>query len=132
MTSIAHTPGKGMTVFAAVGMPDYNVTVWGVSTAIERLPTEPIGSTQVTFSGVNAGSEIRVYLPDGTEAAGIEECNANHVLTWHVYGPESPSNTVSITLLKRGFRWQKFLYTSSIGNVNLPIFQITDLGYRNP
>ena len=100
--------------------------------AVASLPTDPIGNTTVTFAGVQAGTEIRIYLPDGTEAAGVEECSANHTLAWAVYAAGSPNNTVSITLLLRGYRWQKFTFTSTVGAVNLPIFQTTDLGYRNP
>ena len=70
-----------------------------------RLPTDPIGTTTVTFDGVMAGSEIHVYLPDGTELTGVESCDANHALTWPVYVPGSANNTVSITIIKRGLRW---------------------------
>lgn len=132
MTSIAHTPGKGMTVFAAVGMPDYNVTVWGVSTAIERLPTEPVGTTTVTFDGINAGSEIRVYLPDGTEAAGIESCAADQVLSWSVYAPGSPNNTVTVRIVHPFYKIKEFDYTASTGAVSLPVQQEIDKWYSNP
>lgn len=132
MTSIAHTPGKGMTVFAAVGMPDYNVTVWGVSTAIERLPTEPVGTTTVTFDGINAGSEIRVYLPDGTEAAGIESCAADQVLSWSVYAPGSPNNTVTVRIVHPTYKIKEFDYTVSTGAVSLPVQQEVDKWYSNP
>lgn len=132
MTSIAHTPGKGMTVFAAVGMPDYNVTVWGVSTAIERLPTEPVGTTTVTFDGINAGSEIRVYLPDGTEAAGIESCAADQVLSWSVYAPGSPNNTVTVRIVHPTYKIKEFDYTVSAGAVSLPVQQEIDKWYSNP
>lgn len=102
------------------------------SLSIAALPTDPIGSATVTFSGVQAGTEIRVYLPDGTEAAGVEDCTADPVLTWPVYAAGSPNNTVFITLLKRGYRWQRFNYHSIVGSQTLPIFQIADLGYSNP
>ncbi len=100
--------------------------------AITPAPaTWPIGTTTVTFSGIQADTEIRVYLPDGTELTGIESCAANQVLTWPVYAPGANS-TVYITLLKRGYRWQRFNYTPTVGSQTLPIFQITDLGYSNP
>lgn len=102
-----------------------------VASAFEvmALPTDPIGSATVTFSGVRAGTEIRVYLPDGTEAAGVEECVDNQSLTWPVYAAGSPNNTVVITLLLRGFRWQRFTFQSVVGNQTVPIFQIPDLGW---
>ena len=104
----------------------------GVALSRQALPTDPIGTTAVTFQGVQAGTEIRVYLPDGTEAAGVEDCTADPVLTWPVYAAGSPNNSVFITLLKRGYRWQRFNYHSIVGSQTLPIFQIADLGYSNP
>ena len=107
-------------------------TIGGEMLEYQSLPTDPLGTMTVTFLGVNAGTEIHVYLPDGTEAAGVESCDANHALTWQVYAAGSPNNTVYITLLLRGYRWQKFSFASAVGAVNLPIFQIADLGYNNP
>lgn len=97
--------------------------------AVAALPADPVGTTTVTFSGVQAGTEIRVYLPDGTEAAGVEECTVDPVLTWPVYAAGSPNNNVFITMLKRGYRWQRFTFQSVVGNQTIPIFQIPDLGW---
>lgn len=88
-----------------------------------------VASTTVTFSGVIAGTEIRVYRFDGVELAGIEECVANQVLTWETYALGSFYNVVQITLLLRGYRWQKFPLTSTIGARSIPIFQTADLGW---
>lgn len=96
------------------------------------LPDDPSGSTSVTFDGIAPGSEIHVYLPDGTEVAGTESCSANQELTWPVYAGGSPNNTVTITIIKRGLRWQKFPYQSKAGSQSIPIFQNPDLGYSNP
>jgi len=105
--------------------------VGAMSVGMARLPNDPIGQTQVTFSGIQAGTEIRVYLPDGTPLVGIEDCAANQVLSWSVYAPGANS-TMYITILKRGYRWQRFNYTPVVGAQTLPIFQIVDLGYSNP
>lgn len=99
---------------------------------IRRNPNDPIGSCSVTFSGVNAGSEIHVYLPDGTEIAGVESCVENQTLVWPVYPVGSANNTVQITIIKRGLRWQKFSYVSTVGDSSIPIFPQPDLGYNNP
>lgn len=104
----------------------------GSSAGYQLLPTDPIGSCSVTFSGVNAGSEIHVYLPDGTEIAGVESCVENQTLIWSVYPVGSPNNTVQITIIKRGLRWQKFSYVSTVGDSSIPIFPQPDLGYNNP
>lgn len=103
-----------------------------------RLPSDALGNTTVTFDGVVAGSEIRVYLPDGvggsagTEVAGLDSCVAQQQLTWPVYAGGSPNNTVWIHIIKRGLRWMKFPYASKSGAQSIPIFQNTDLGYNNP
>lgn len=107
-------------------------TPGGLSLGTFRFDTDPIGTTAVTFSGVQSGTEIHVYLPDGTEVAGTESCTANQVLTWPVYASGSANNTVAITLIKQGLRWQKFSYTSQPGNQMIPIFPLIDLGFVNP
>lgn len=97
-----------------------------------RLPTDPIGTTTVTFAGVNAGSEIRVYLPDGTEVAGIESCAANQALTWPVYAGGSPNNTVRIVVVNTAYKIKEFNYTVALGNQSLPIQQEPDKWFSNP
>ena len=125
---------------STLGVPDYSYVtergrfypVVNEMYELQSLPTDPSGVTSVTFDGIVTGSEIHVYLPDGTEVAGVESCVADQGLTWPVYAPGSPNNTVTITLIKRGLRWQKFQYQSKPGPQVLPIFQNPDLGYSNP
>jgi len=103
-----------------------------VSLSKQLLATDPVGTTTVTFSGVNAGSEIRVYLPDATEAAGVETCDANHVLTWSVYAAGSPNNTVTIRIVNTAYKIKEFSYTSTLGAQTLPVQQEADKWYSNP
>lgn len=98
----------------------------------QSLPTDPAGTATVTFSGVQAGSEIRVYLPDSTEIAGIESCAADQTLAWPAYVAGSPNNTVRIVILSNTYRLKEFTYTSSVGAQNLPIQQERDQWYSNP
>ena len=118
--------------------PLYKWTAGGVPTGQFRLPSDPVGMTNVTFDGLPSGVEVHVYLPDGpdqsagTELNGIESSAVNQVLSWAVYSPGSPNNNVWITLLKRGMRFQKFRYTAKAGDQTLPIFMQQDLGYNNP
>lgn len=100
---------------------------------VQPMPADmAIGTTTVTFSGVNAGSEIRVYMPDGTEAAGIETCAANQVLSWSVYAPGSPNNTVTVRIVNMAYKIKEFSFTSTVGTVSLPIQQEPDPWYSNP
>lgn len=102
------------------------------SYSVQKLATDAIGNTQVTFSGINAGTEIRVYLPDGTEVAGIELCAADQVLTWQVYAAGSPNNTVIVRLVHPAYKIKEFSFASSLGAVSLPVQQERDKWYSNP
>ena len=125
---------------STLGVPDFSyVTERGRFYSVvnemyemQPLPSDPQGVATVMFDGIVAGSEVHVYLPDGTEVAGVESAVEKQILSWPVYAPGSPNNNVSITIIKRGLRWQKFQYASRTGAQTLPIFQITDLGYNNP
>lgn len=94
--------------------------------------TDPIGTTTATFSGIQAGTEIRVYLPNGTEVAGVESCDANHTLSWPAYAPGSANNTVRISLLSLIYKNEDFDYTASVGPQSIPIQPKPDKWYSNP
>lgn len=108
------------------------ITSVGVSLGVCRLPTDPIGTTTVTFDGVHAGSEIRVQLPDLSEAAGVETCDDNHVLTWSVYASGSANNTVRIVIVHPDYKIKEFSYTSRVGAQSIPVQQEIDKWYSNP
>ncbi|MFN4325229.1 MAG: hypothetical protein ACK4FP_05015 [Azonexus sp.] len=97
-----------------------------------RLPDDPIGSATVTFAGVNAGSEIRVYLSDMTEVAGVESGAADQSLSWDVYAPGSPNNTVRIVIIHPSYKIKEFTYTATAGSQNIPVQQEPDKWYSNP
>lgn len=131
---------------SSVGFPSLTRTAFIVplNSAIDRvslpcigyfgqsLPDDPVGTTTVTFSGVNAGSEIRVYLPDRTEVAGIETCAANQVLSWSVYAPGSPNNTVTVRIVSMAYKIIEFDFDITVGAVTLPLEQRPDPWYSNP
>lgn len=98
----------------------------------QSLPTDPIGTTTVTFDGVVAGSEIRVYDPDLNELAGVESCTANHVLTWPVYAAGSPNNNVQIKIINTAYRIKDFPYTSKVGSQSIPVQMEPDKWFSNP
>jgi len=99
--------------------------------SVAALPTDPIGTTTVTFSGIQADTEIRVYLPDGTELTGIESCAANQALTWPVYAPGANS-VVTIRLVNTAYKIKEFDYTPTVGTQSLPVQQEADRWYSNP
>jgi hypothetical protein len=117
-----HLKGRGKSI----------VPTGGVFLGEQLLPTDSIGPSTVTFLGVNAGCEIRVYSPDGTELAGIETCLANQVLSWPVYTSGSPDNTVTIRIVGTAYKLKEFNYVTQPGVVSLPIQQEPDKWYYNP
>lgn len=108
------------------------VDLGGFAFGVCRLPTDPIGSTTVSFDGVHAGSEIRVQLPDLSEAAGVETCDDNHVLTWSVYASGSANNTVRIVIVHPDYKIKEFSYTSRVGAQSIPVQQEIDKWFSNP
>lgn len=104
----------------------------GVTLGVFRLPTDPVGVTNVLFDGVAAGSEIRVYDQDLNELAGIESCSANQVLTWSVYASGSPKNSVTIKIINMAYRIKDFPYVSQLGSLSIPIQMEADKWFSNP
>ena len=84
-------------------------------------------STTVTFVGVNAGSEIRVYDNAATELAGVETCDADHELTWTI-----PTGDVRIVIVNTAYKIKEFDYTPIAGTQSLPVQQELDHWYSNP
>lgn len=103
-----------------------SVSPAGQQYGIQRLPTDPVGTTSVTFEGVPAGNEIRVYDQDLNELAGVETCTANQILTWAVYVPGSPKNNVQIKIFGIDYKIKDFPYTSRVGDQTVPVQMDTD------
>lgn len=85
-------------------------------------------STSVTFDGVAAGSEIRVYDSALNELAGTESCSANQALTWAVPSPA----TVQIKIVNTAYKIKDFSYVSVAGNQSIPVQMELDNWYSNP
>lgn len=84
-------------------------------------------STTVTFSGVHAGSEIRVYDASGNELAGVESSTANPELTWVL-----STGDVRVVVVHLDYKIKEFQYTPVSGAVPLPVQQEADSWYSNP
>lgn len=95
----------------------------------QNLPDDVVGLATVTFTGVSADSEIRVYKSNGDELAGIESCASNQVLSWYVY---QESNQVTIRIVHSSYKIKQFEYTAVVGSQSLPIQQEVDKWYTNP
>ena len=104
----------------------------GASFGISRWSSDATGTTSVTFSGVKAGSEIRVYLSDRTEVAGIESCVDNQVLSWGTYASGNPNNNVRVVIISLDNKILDFNYVSVQGSQSIPIFQEEDPWFKDP
>ena len=109
------------------------VHLGAVALGVARLPTDPIGTANVTFKGVPAGSEIRVQYPDGSAAAGIESCASNQLLSWNAFAAGSPNNVVRIVIIGLNYRIMEFNYeTTGPGAQSIPIQPELDKWFSNP
>lgn len=132
MTSVVQMWDYPFVSVRTLDIPDFNAAVLGETLSIERLPSEPVGTTAVTFAGVHANSEIRVYLPNGIEAAGVENCSADHVLTWGAYLVGNANNIVTIRIVHPSYKIKEFAYTTVAGVQSIPVQQEVDKWYSNP
>ena len=103
-----------------------------VAVAINRMPNDPVGMTTVTFDGVLAGCEIRIYDPDLNEVAGIESCADNQLLVWPVYASGSPRNNLRVKIINVAYRIKDFPYQAHVGEQSIPVQMEPDNWYSNP
>lgn len=125
-------PNPMLTIAPVARGNGYPALCCGLFFGVARWASDPVGLATVTFDGVHAGSEIRVYLPDGTGAAGVEDCSANHILSWGVYASGSANNTARVVIVHPAYKIKEFNYTASIGASSIPVQQEADKWYSNP
>lgn len=102
MTSIVNSWPDAMVVCRSVSVPDYNSGRFGNVYGIERLPTEPGGSTTLTLTNVVAGSRYRIERQgDGSLATPTANAEgvagaSTVVITLDYYAAGSANNDVKI------------------------------------
>lgn len=106
MTSLAFNFDPHLASFRQIDLPDFNAGLLNTTTSIERLPTEPIGSTQVTLANIQAGSRYRIERAgDGslaTPTGNAEGLYASGTLTitLDLYSAGSDNNNLRILVRK--------------------------------
>lgn len=103
-----------------------------VAVSVNRMPNDPVGMTTVTFDGVLAGCEIRIYDPDLNEVAGIESCAENQALSWPMYALGSPKNNLRVKIINVAYRIKDFTYQARVGEQSIPVQMEPDNWYSNP
>lgn len=106
----------------------------GIGTfSVAPLPTDAIGSSSVTFDGLQPGTDI-VVLRAGTEEVLLdinEVAASSYTYAYPVY--QAPT-VVDIAFYKAGFVPHTSIrnFTLPSSNAVLPIAQVADRNYRNP
>ena len=98
-----------------------------------RLPTDPVGTATLTFTGLQPGTDI-VVLRAGTDEALLdlnETAGSSHAYTYSLF---STQTVVDIAFYKAGFVPHTSIrnFTLPSSNAVLPITQVPDRNYRNP
>lgn len=101
----------------------------GVPIQQQRFSTDAIGASTVTVSGVLLGSEIRLFLADGSEnSGGIESTlnTSNVVFTYNVY--TIPTQAYLVILLP-GYHPMRVPLQLSSNPINYTAYQTADPAY---
>lgn len=98
----------------------------------QSLPTDPIATVALSFSGVNTGSEIKIFDKDKVLLDGTETSGTTPAFTLQRYAPGSAYNTVRILIIALGYEVIDFNFVLPTTNTTIPVFQRIDRNYRNP
>ncbi len=101
------------------------------STGVQRLPTDPIGNTTVTFDGVVVGSAVQIESQDGTTVLhNSMAASSSFSVVMSVYSTGSPLNSWRIKIRKGSaapyYRPYETLATAVVGAMSIYVSQIPD------
>lgn len=114
-----------------VDLPDYNVNSMRQTVAIQRLPTEPIGSFALTLINLVVGSAIQIErVSTGAVVEYRTAGTATEVFTVDAYSPGNALNDLRIKV-RKGTTAPKYkpfetLATAAVGSQSVYIAQIPD------
>lgn len=104
----------------------------GMTIGVFRFPTDPVGVITLRFSGIKTGSELHLFLPDGTPHAAVESAVANQEITVNRFASGNPNNNVRVLIVSLGYENLDFQYELPTSDAIVPVFQRIDRNYRNP
>ena len=128
---IWHLYGLTMPMSRAVEVPDGNSTMLLSTTAIERLPTEPVGSFTLTLTNLVVGSSIQIEDQTGANTFHNSVAAATTaVIGLDAFGNGSSKNDLRIKVRKGSAApfYQPFetLTTAVVGAQSIYVSQIPD------
>lgn len=100
--------------------------------ARQSLATDAVGTVNVSFSGVKAGSEIKLFDQVGELLAGVESAAGTPAFVLSRFSDGSPNNDVRVLIISLSYEVLDFVITLTSANTNIPVFQRKDRNYRNP
>ena len=104
----------------------------GTSFGLCRFTSDPVGIITLRFSGIKAGSELHLFLPDGSLHVTVESVIANQEVTVNRFASSNPNNNVRVLIVSLGYENLDFQFELPTSNAIVPIFQRIDRAYRNP
>lgn len=104
----------------------------GIMLSLAKIPSDPLGVTTVTFSGVVPGTEIAVIDSNGNIVADVENCVANQQIALPFYQSGNSLNDVTFRLISLQYVDQDISFTLTPSNVTVPVQQRIDRNYLNP
>jgi hypothetical protein len=117
--------------FAPATRGRINAAIGAMGVGVFRLPSDPLKYVTLTFDGVNANSEIRIYRDsDNSETAGVELCDTDHVFSSIPYYGTGQVSTIRI--VHHDYKIKEFSYTIPGTDQTIPIQQERDKWYSNP
>ena len=114
-----------------IPVPEFNIALGGDVFAIERLPTEPIGTTTTTLTNLIDGSAIQIESQDGsTTFHNSVVVGTSKSINLSVYAPGNPLNDLRIKVRKGSaapyYQPYETLATAVVGSLSIYVSQIPD------
>ncbi len=115
----------------AIHKSGFGMPIVGGCLFVTRNPDDPLKYVTLTFDGVNANSEIRIYRnSDNSETAGVELCDANHVFAGVPY--YGTGQVCTVRIVHPDYKIKEFTYTIPSIDQTIPVQQELDRWYSNP
>lgn len=130
MTSLVAVFDTPMMCSRAIEVPDYNSFMAGMTTSIERLPAESIGTFALTLNNVVVGSAINIETQSGSVIEHRIATAASEVFQVPAYPSGTPANSLRIKVRKGSsapfFQPYETQAVAAIGSQSVFVSQIPD------
>lgn len=104
----------------------------GVAIQRQRLPTDPVGETRITLTGLRPGSDVSVFSRDSSILDARENVTGSVTFTLNRYLSGAPNNTIRFLVLNLSYEVIDFLFEMQAVDSTIPVIQRIDRSYRNP